>query len=226
MRSIDDQNSQIYCSLMKSSFKSSTSGLVVRGMLAGLSLGVVARLWMRWISTDPEFSWSGTIFIVGAFTIFFTTHSIVAALRRENLSPVKRRIVRAGGIIFSLPIFMAAGGIMFPTVALASFALWTRILQRRSKVILFILSAIIPLRISMDIVRDFGWSIATVGRILLFVNIYVAVIFATRPTLRPFEGSAEVRMSSFSRRKQVTIFLGILILVALFLLFTVGLPGD
>lgn len=94
----------------------------------GLTLGIIARLWMRWISTDPEFSWSGSIYIVGAITIFVTTQSVVSVLRSRNLSRGKSRLVRAGGILLTLPIFAAAGGSMFPTVALASFALWTGLL--------------------------------------------------------------------------------------------------
>ena len=53
------------------------SKVVVAALTGGLALGVISRLWMRWISTDPEFSWSGTIFIVIAFMIFTTNQSIV-----------------------------------------------------------------------------------------------------------------------------------------------------
>ena len=38
------------------------------GVLGGAALGIVARAWMRLISEDPEFSWSGTLFIVIGFT--------------------------------------------------------------------------------------------------------------------------------------------------------------
>ncbi|HSP27497.1 MAG TPA: hypothetical protein VLN74_03025, partial [Ilumatobacteraceae bacterium] len=43
--------------------------IVLIGPFAGAALGVVARWWMRLISDDPEFTWSGTIFIVLAFTV-------------------------------------------------------------------------------------------------------------------------------------------------------------
>ena len=99
--------------------------LIPLGALSGLLLGVIARLWMRWISTDPEFSWSGSIFIVLAITIFFTVHSIVYFAIRKSWSRRSLTIVRTVAIIFSLPIFTAAGGIMLPTV----FA--TKLVMRR-----------------------------------------------------------------------------------------------
>jgi hypothetical protein len=42
------------------------------GFLAGVIWGALARLWMRWTSTEPEFTWSGTLFIVAAFAVFGT----------------------------------------------------------------------------------------------------------------------------------------------------------
>ena len=42
---------------------------MVRAAAAGLALGagwgVLARVWLRMISTNPEFSWSGTLLIIG-----------------------------------------------------------------------------------------------------------------------------------------------------------------
>ena len=36
------------------------------GLLVGAGWGVVARAWMRLISEHPEFTWSGTLYVVGA----------------------------------------------------------------------------------------------------------------------------------------------------------------
>ena len=43
------------------------AGLV--GLALGAGWGVVARAWMRMVSTSPEFSWSGTLAIVGLSAI-------------------------------------------------------------------------------------------------------------------------------------------------------------
>ena len=192
--------------------------IVVGAFFAGIALGVVSRLWMRWISTDPEFSWGGTISIVGAFTSFITAQSLVMILRRSASSRLRSSILRTLGVVFTLPLFNAGGVIMLPTVALASVALWTGILQRRGKIILLALSLIIPAKISLDIVGDFGLTIVTLGRILLFLSIYTLVIFATRPTLSPNEDSNAVRMRSFNRKTMVIICLCVLIVAARYLL--------
>ncbi|HKX76082.1 MAG TPA: hypothetical protein VJR05_11920 [Acidimicrobiia bacterium] len=39
------------------------------GAIAGCLWGVLMRLWMRYIATRPEFSWSGTGYIIGASTL-------------------------------------------------------------------------------------------------------------------------------------------------------------
>jgi hypothetical protein len=80
---------------------------------------------------------------------------------------------------------MGAGAMMFPSVVLASFALWAGLLKRRGQLIFLRLSLIIPSIISKDIITEFGWSFATLGRILLFFLIYTVVALAARPTTTP-----------------------------------------
>ena len=133
-------------------------------------------------------------------------------------------MIRVGGVIFSLPIFSAAGGIMFPTVALASTGVWNDQLGRRARRTLFALSLIIPIKISIDIISDFGWTVSTIGRILLFVCIYVAVVFASHPTITPFS-KAGVKSNKLSSKKKLMLFGVILIFVAFFYLGTAGIPG-
>jgi hypothetical protein len=210
---------------MESRSRLSSPVILLTGLLGGLSLGIVARLWMRWISTDPEFTWSGTGFIIGAFTISMFTQSIVLVLRRRTLSRRKLRVVRAGGVIFTLPMFTAAGGIMFPTVALASIALWTGIFKKRGRIVLLALSLIFPILISRDIVRDFGWTFSTLGRILLFVAIYGLVILATRPTFSPSFESVKNR-KPLSAKMKALLFAGIFVIVIVFMLLTFGVPGT
>jgi len=110
------------------------------GVLSGFILGVVARLWMRWISTEPEFSWSGSIFIVSGFVIFATSQSIVGLLRKRFHGKLATFAIRVVGVIFSLPIFAAAGAIMLPTVVLASIAIWRPSLRKSVKSVLLILA--------------------------------------------------------------------------------------
>lgn len=102
--------------------------IVPLSMLAGAALGAtygaVMRLWMRFISEDPEFTWAGTFFIVGAFAISFAFVGLVVAGRRRGW---KAAMVpaRTGAIVVSLSCFGGAGVLMLPTVVLGSLA-WAR----------------------------------------------------------------------------------------------------
>ncbi len=97
---------------------------VVAGAAAGLAWGIVARLWMRFISDHPEFSWSGTAFIVGAATIFGTAMG-VAWLRRARGGRGWWRLLGLTVLLLG----MGAGSIMIPTVLVGAVALgrpWRR----------------------------------------------------------------------------------------------------
>jgi len=138
---------------MKLQLKADAAKTLALGFLGGMTVGVLARVWMRWISTDPEFSWSGSIFIVMSFTIFFTAQSIVAIFRRRVRSRRATTLVRVLGVLLSLPLFSAAGAVMLPTVAIASIVLWTGVLNkfggkgRVARVVLLALSLAIPINI-------------------------------------------------------------------------------
>ena len=154
--------------------------MLVGGLLGGLALGVVARAWMRLIAENPEFTWRGTLFIVLGFAIFGLTQSIVAVARRQ---PKRRRtltVVRVIGVVGMLPLFVAAGAQMFPTVIGGGLALarvgWSRITRGICLVI-----AVGPVVfVGHDLVDKFGWSLhATVG-LGAMLAIYATIIRATR----------------------------------------------
>ncbi len=162
------------------------------GALAGFLIGIIARLWMHWISTDPEFSWSGSIFIVIALTLFFTVHSIVFFAVRKGWSSRSILFIRIGAIVFSLPIFGGAGSIMLPTVVAGSLAIWRKSLPKWLRILFGISSFVIPGSIVKDIGNDFGWGVATLGRVLLFIFIYGAVIAMTRSTVVKSPGAKQM----------------------------------
>jgi len=94
--------------------KHSARKLILSAVLGGLVLGIIARLWMRWISTDPEFTWGGTIGIAICFTLFAATQATIYVLRRKVLTRRLTSVIRGGGTFFTLPLFTAAGAVMFP----------------------------------------------------------------------------------------------------------------
>lgn len=158
--------------------------IIPAGFLAGLLGGIIARAWMRWISTDPEFSWAGSLGIVFGFAIFGAIQATVHTVRRKPRRNWHIVLVRILGVIFSLQLFFAAGAVMFPTVLTTSLALW----RERWKTWIRVLLALSGftfwvLIINSEIVSKFGWSLATIARILLFGIIYSAIIYALRPTV-------------------------------------------
>ncbi len=163
--------------------------IILAAVFGGLVLGIIARLWMRWISTDPEFSWGGTLGIIIAFTMFTTTQATIYVLRRRIKTRRLTSVVRSVGAFFTLPLFTAAGAVMFPTVILASIAVWRKKIDKKVRIALLIISFVIPVIQIKDIGSDFGWNFITLGRSLLFILIYSVVIRLLEPTLTPYVGS-------------------------------------
>ena len=158
--------------------------LVPFGFFAGLILGGIARAWMRWISDDPEFTWSGSLGIVIGFAIFGAVQAFVYSFRQRPRSKSASIIVRSLGVIFSLQLFIAAGAIMLPSVLTASLARWRTNWKSWIRIVLGLASLTAWLVIvKSEILDTFGWDIITLGRILLFATIYIVIIATLKPTV-------------------------------------------
>jgi fluoride ion exporter CrcB/FEX len=162
-------------------------GFVIAGAMGGFALGAMARLWMRWISVNPEFSWAGTIGIVASFTVFAAAQSVAAVARIRSGRPGMTAAARAGAGLLSAGLFGAAGALMLPTVLFGSIAVWRLRSRRPMRVLFFLLALPSVVIVLMEIVDDHEWSIASIGRMLMFLGIYAAVIAATWPTAAPVE---------------------------------------
>ncbi len=182
--------------------------IIPLGFFGGLTLGVVARLWMRWISTDPEFTWGGTIGILLGFTLFFTAHSTVFFAVRRGWSTRATKIARIAALPFSLLLFSAQGAIMLPTVVTGSLAAWRKSWPKWVRVVLGLVSLVIPVTVVMGIAEDFGWGFATVGRILLFALVYGVVIAITQPTVAKLPGGKPM-----SRKMKIVLAVALLLLI-------------
>ena len=88
---------------------------IAGGALTGAVWGVAARLWMRSIATDPQFTWSGTAYIVAVPTIVGLCMGIVRSSRAPKVS-------RFFGVASAVLLGMGAGMLMLPTVLLGSVA--------------------------------------------------------------------------------------------------------
>lgn len=81
------------------------------GVAAGLGWGIVARGFMRLLATSPEFTWSGTLSIIGSTSLVGGLVALVRLARRSGWTPWWRLV----GLPFVL-LFSAAGALMLPGV--------------------------------------------------------------------------------------------------------------
>ena len=158
--------------------------VLLGGLVGGLAWGVVARVWMRFISTNPEFTWSGTLFIVIGFGVAGLAQSGAYLARRAGLARPRLTVVRVVTFAGLLPLGAAAGGQVFPTVVLALLALTHTAWPRWTRLVVGVLGAgprrgrgVVPLRRPVP-------PRATVG-FLWFLGIYAVIVWAAGFTLAP-----------------------------------------
>ncbi len=124
------------------------------GILAGFGWGVSARLWMRFISDEPEFTWSGTIFILGAATI--------AGLGMGIARRWPRTLTQVTGTVMLLPLGMGAGIMMLPTI-LAGATGWTRRTQRATGILCAVIGLVPATFVIMGLFGELGVVRAVAG---------------------------------------------------------------
>lgn len=100
---------------------------VLVGVVAGVAWGVLARVFMRLVSTEPAFSWVGTIGIVGVGVVFWASVGLVAAARASGRS----RWWRLAGVP-ALLLFAGQGLVFLPGAALVATGLALRATWQRA----------------------------------------------------------------------------------------------
>ena len=189
------------------------------GFVSGIALGIVARVWMRWISGDPEFSWGGTIFIVSAFALLGLTQGIAAAARLGGRRRAVVTVARVFGVVGMMTIFGGAGAIMLPTVVGGGLALYRTDWRRWLRVIFALVATPPVVFVTLGIVDEIG-VVRGVVQILLFFAIYGVVLWAVRASLAPLRDGW--RMSRIVRAVLVVVA----VLLALFMVVSItGISG-
>ncbi len=158
----------------------------VLGALAGAALGALARCWMRFIASEPEFTWAGTIAVVVVFAAFGLGQAISWTARHRSWRRPGVTAARVVGGILALAIFGGAGSIMLPTVLFGALAMWRTDWARPWRVLATVLALPTAVLIAGGIVGDLGFGVRALAGIVGFVAIYLAVIAALGPTVAPY----------------------------------------
>ncbi|HZP97091.1 MAG TPA: hypothetical protein VFC31_12240 [Candidatus Limnocylindria bacterium] len=154
--------------------------------MGGLAWGMNARLWMRFISTDPEFTWSGTLFIVIGFGIAGLAQSGAYLGRRANLRRPALTVLRVVAVIGLLPLGGAAGASMFPTIILATLALTQHTWPRWLRGIVAAVALLPALATVLSFFDDLT-AVRAVAGAVWFLAIYAGIVWAARSSLGPQE---------------------------------------
>lgn len=89
------------------------------GALLGAGWGVLARVWMRLISGDPAFSWTGTLLIIGLAALLGSGVGLAAGARRAGRSRWWKLAVVPGLVLFLSPGMLLAPSFLVGSLAYA-----------------------------------------------------------------------------------------------------------
>lgn len=162
---------------------------VAAGAGAGLAWGIVARGWMRFISDAPEFTWSGTLGVVGIFAAFGLGQALAAVARRDGWPPGGRGSARAVAIVTTVPLGLAAGGPMLPSLVLAAVAAGRTTLRWPVRAALVLAALGLAALQLPPLLDDLARWRALVGW-LAMLAVYAPLAWALGRSLRPFAPSA------------------------------------
>lgn len=121
---------------------------VLGGAGLGFVWGIAARIWMRLISTKPEFTISGTAGILIITTVFGAWAGLAFVARRRGWRGWGHYVPRSLAVIFFIPFGIAGGLPLMLTVLVATLGI-----TRRAVVGLWVLAGLVMLvAVGTDIV--------------------------------------------------------------------------
>lgn len=143
---------------------------------------------MRLLTADPDFTWSGTILIVGLFAVFGTVQGGVAAITTRT---TRRWITIPARLVGGLSYLVLGGGaglLMVPFLWFGALAYWRTTWHRRLRATLAVLAAaniaaVVGLTLNedgFDRVREVG----VLAGFSLFAATYIVAVWTAGPTFR------------------------------------------
>lgn len=162
------------------------NGFVVlgSGLVLGVAWGAFARLWMRFIATDPEFTWSGTLGIVIGFGIAGLGQAGSYLAARAGLARRRRTVVRVLGFITLLPLGVAAGASMLPAALLAAMVWGHDEWPRATRLLLAAACALSAVAVARIVADNLSLTKSFLA-LPWFLLIYAVIAWAARFTLGP-----------------------------------------
>jgi hypothetical protein len=158
--------------------------VVIAGLLVGLALGAVARIWMRLIAPEPEFTVGGTLGILAGFGLLFTGAGLSLAARRNGWRRIPLGVARSIGCILILPAFGAAGGLAFPSVVLGALAVARWDLRIPLRVFLALAAVAVTVLVAVTQIPDDDLpAVRTVVGIVLYPVLLWPMLLAARLSL-------------------------------------------
>ena len=156
------------------------------GLVAGAGLGVVARVFMRLISADPEFTWAGTLSIIIGFTVFGLAQGIAAGTRNRTGNRWITFPARLSGGVTFLALGGAAGILMVPFLWCGGLSLWRTTWPRWLRAALGAIAvANLVAVVAFEVLGQEPFKATYLPGVLVLIATYAGLVFAVGPTLAP-----------------------------------------
>ncbi len=158
--------------------------IVIVALVVGMALGAVARMWMRLIAPDPEFTVSGTVGIVAGFGLLFAGAGLSLAAHRNGWRRTPLGVARRIGCILILPAFGGAGALAFPSVVLGAIAVARWDLRIRLRAFFALVAVVVTVIVAFSEIPADDLSVArTVVGIVLYPLLLWPMLLAARLSL-------------------------------------------
>jgi hypothetical protein len=151
--------------------------VLLASFLTGAALGIVARIWMRFIATHGEFSWEGTLIIVVGFGVMFLGQAGVYLDRRSGVRRFGFVALRILAIVTLVPLAFGAGGLAFPIIVFAPLAIIRTGWNRWLRLLLGVLALLPGVFVAFTLFSDLSVIRATIG-VVWFALIYSILVWA------------------------------------------------
>lgn len=154
------------------------------GLLTGTAIGVTARGFMRLLAGEPEFTWSGTLLIVGFFTAFGTMQGVVAGVRSRSSRHWITAPARVLGGLSYLLLGGGAGALMVPFLWTMAPAIWRPDWNRWVRAALVTVAALNVVGVIVMQFREQEFRAIHLLGLGLLILVYLATAWTAGPTFR------------------------------------------